>query len=129
MACSAWHYLKPPKDCTELWASNLCPIWSAEVFGIQGASGCLFSSTRFIQKIILFCSVQVFISDSTLSCLNIFCRTLSAWCSLPQLCPACACVCLCSVMNRCLRTCFIFMLENKRVKETHLVLELKAACL
>lgn len=32
-------------------------------------------------------------------------------------------------MNRCLRTCFIFMLENKRVKETHLVLELKAACL
>lgn len=66
------------------------------------------------------------LSCTLLSCLDVFCSTVKHYCSFFFFSLHLG---ICSGMNVCSYACFIFMLENRRVKETCLMLELELICL
>lgn len=69
------------------------------------------------------------LSCTLLSCLDIFCSTVKHYCSFFFLFFFSLHLGICSGMNVCSYACFIFILENRRVKETCLMLELELICL
>lgn len=102
---------------------------AARQFFSESSSQCFLSSLWSVQKIILFYSIDFCSIHFHALCCRAWMSSVVQWSITAAFFFFSLHLGICSGMNVCSYACFIFMLENRRVKETCLMLELELICL